>query len=173
MESFSSHLEVYEKESSSSCAIRCTECFIHPYSLSTAYLHNPLIVTGIHHFLKSIYFNWRLITLQYCSGFCHTLTWISHGCTCVSHPEPSSHLPPHPIPQGHPSAPALSNLSPCIKPGLAIYFTYSNIHVSMRWQWTLEDVTWITQGQIVHQAFDTKSYAFEFPRQRQSWCLFS
>ena len=21
--------------------------------------------------------------LQYCSGFCHTLTWISHGCTCV------------------------------------------------------------------------------------------
>ena len=33
-------------------------------------------------------FNWRLITLQYCSGFCHTLTWISHGCTCVPHPEP-------------------------------------------------------------------------------------
>ena len=22
----------------------------------------------------TIYFNWRLITLQYCSGFCHTLT---------------------------------------------------------------------------------------------------
>ena len=56
-------------------------------------------------------FNWRLITLQYCSGFCHTLTWISHGCTCVPHPEPPSHLPPHPIPQGHPSAPALSTLS--------------------------------------------------------------
>ena len=29
-------------------------------------------------FLKIIYFNWRLITLQYCGGFCHTLTWISH-----------------------------------------------------------------------------------------------
>ena len=28
-----------------------------------------------------IYFNWRLITLQYFSGFCQTLTWISHGCT--------------------------------------------------------------------------------------------
>ena len=26
-----------------------------------------------------IYFSWRLITLQYCSGFCHTLIWISHG----------------------------------------------------------------------------------------------
>ena len=40
-----------------------------------------------------IYFNWRLITLQYCSGFCHTLTWITHGCTCVPHWEPP-HLPP-------------------------------------------------------------------------------
>ena len=60
---------------------------------------------------KFIYLNWRLITLQYCSGFCHTLTWISHGCTCVPHPEPPSHLPPHPIPLGHPSAPALSTLS--------------------------------------------------------------
>ena len=25
-------------------------------------------------FFFLIYFNWRLITLQYCSGFCHTLT---------------------------------------------------------------------------------------------------
>ena len=57
-----------------------------------------------------IYFNWRLITLQYCSGFCHTLTWISHGCTCVPHPEPLSHLPPHPIPQGCPSTLAFSTL---------------------------------------------------------------
>ena len=58
-----------------------------------------------------IYFNWRLITFQYCSGFCHTLTWVSHGFTCVPHPEPPSHLPPHPIPRDHPSAPALSTLS--------------------------------------------------------------
>ena len=58
-----------------------------------------------------IYFNWRLITLQYCGGFCHTFSWISHGCTCVPHPDPPSHLPPHPIPQGHPSAPALNPLS--------------------------------------------------------------
>ena len=56
------------------------------------------------------YFNWKLITLQYCSGFCHSLTRISHGCTCVPHPEAPSHLLPHPIPQGHPSAPALSTL---------------------------------------------------------------
>ena len=57
-----------------------------------------------------IYFNLRLTTLQYCSGFYHT-TWIGHGRTSVPHPESPSHLPPHPIPQGHPSAPALSTLS--------------------------------------------------------------
>ena len=43
--------------------------------------------------------------------FYHTLTWISFGCTCVPHPQCPSHLPPHPILQGHPSAPALSTLS--------------------------------------------------------------
>ena len=42
--------------------------------------------------------------------FCHTLTWIHHGCTCVPHPEPPSHIPPHPIPLGHPSLPAPSTL---------------------------------------------------------------
>ena len=49
-----------------------------------------------------IFISWRLITLQYCSGFCHTLTWISYGFTCGPHPEPPSHIPPHPIPLGHP-----------------------------------------------------------------------
>ena len=42
--------------------------------------------------------------------FCHTLTWILHWWTYVPHPEPPSHLPPHTIPLGHPSAPALSIL---------------------------------------------------------------
>ena len=62
-------------------------------------------------FFSFIYIHWRLITLQYCSCFCHTLIWISHGFTCVPHPEPPFHFPPHPIPQGLPSAPALSTLS--------------------------------------------------------------
>ena len=43
--------------------------------------------------------------------FCHTLTWICHRRTCVPHPEPPSSLPPHPIPQSHPSAPVQSALS--------------------------------------------------------------
>ena len=63
---------------------------------------------------KAIFFfpinfiSWRLITLQYCSGFCHTLTWIRHGFTCIPHPNPPSHLPLHPIPLGLPSAPGPS-----------------------------------------------------------------
>ena len=44
----------------------------------------------------------------YCSGFCHTLKWNSHGFTCVPHPDPLSHLPLHPIPLGLPSAPGPS-----------------------------------------------------------------
>ena len=55
-----------------------------------------------------IFISCRLITLQYCSGFCHTLTWISHGFTCAPHPDPPSHLPLHPNPLGLPSAPAPS-----------------------------------------------------------------
>ena len=42
--------------------------------------------------------------------FCHISTWIHHRYICVPHPEPSSLLPPHTIPLGHPSAPA-----PCIQ----------------------------------------------------------
>ena len=44
--------------------------------------------------------------------FCHTLTWIRHGCTWVPNPEPPSHLPPHTIFLGHPSAPVPGILCP-------------------------------------------------------------
>ena len=79
-----------------------------------------------------IYFfiSWSLITLQYCSGFCHTLTWISHGYTCISHPNPPSHLlstrslwvfPVHQV----------WVLVSCIQPGLVICFNLDNTHVLM------------------------------------------
>ena len=61
-----------------------------------------------HIFFYFIFISWRLITLQYWSGFCDTLTWVSHGFTCFAHPDAPSHLPAHRIPLGLPSAPALS-----------------------------------------------------------------
>ena len=59
-------------------------------------------------YFSFIFISWRLITLQYCSGFYHTLTWISHGFTCIPHPDPPFHLPLYPIPLGLPSAPGPS-----------------------------------------------------------------
>ena len=43
-------------------------------------------------------FNWRIITLQYCNGFCHTWTWIRHRFTHVlsllNFPPTSLPIPP-------------------------------------------------------------------------------
>ena len=103
-------------------------------------------------YFKIIYFNRKLITLQYCSGFCHTLTWILHGCTCVPHPEPPSHLPPHPIPLGHPSAAALRRPVSCIQPGRAICFTYGSIHVSMLFSQIISPSPCLTESCSLHQA---------------------
>ena len=59
-------------------------------------------------FIFYFFISWRLITSQYCSGFCHTLTRISHSFTCIPHPDPPSHFPLYPIPLGLPSAPGPS-----------------------------------------------------------------
>ena len=60
-------------------------------------------------FFKIIFFFFYFTILYW---FCHTSTCIHHGCTHVPHPEAPSHLPPHTIPLGHPSAPAPSFLYP-------------------------------------------------------------
>ena len=91
---------------------------------------NSMMCVSFHFFFSFIFISWRLIALQYCSGFCHTLTRISHGFTCVPHPDPPSHLPLYPIPLGLPSAPALST---CLMhpTWLVICFTLHSIRVSV------------------------------------------
>ena len=92
---------------------------IHPVTIKISVLipggENISLSISIYFLNLFIYFNWRLVTLQYCNFFCHTLTWISHGCTCIPHPETPSQLSPHPIPQDCPSAPALSALFHALK----------------------------------------------------------
>ena len=81
-------------------------------------------------FLKFIYLNWRLITLQNCSGFAiHR-----HESAMGVHVFPIQNPLPPPSPS-HPSGSSQCT-SPehpvsCTEPGLAICFTYNNIHVSM------------------------------------------
>ena len=67
---------------------------------------------------KIIYYNWRLITLQYCGA----IQWreSAMGVHVSPCPKAPSHLSPHPIPLGSPSPPTLSalfhasNLDPAI-----------------------------------------------------------
>ena len=83
-------------------------------------------------FYLFFFIHWRLITLQYCSGFCHTLTWISHGFICIPHPTSLStrSLWVFPVHQAR-------ALVSCIQPGLVICFTLDNIHVSMLFSWNI------------------------------------
>ena len=104
----------------------------------------------IFFFFPFIFISWRLITLQYCSGFCHTLTWISHGFTCIPHPDSPSHLPLYQIPLGFPSAPGRNT---------CLCFTLDNIHVSMLFSRNIPPSPSPTESKIL---FCTSVFLFLF-----------
>ena len=87
-------------------------------------------------FFSFIFISWRLITLQYCNGFCHTLIWISHGINVfpILIPPPTSlstrSLWVFLVHQ-------VRALVSCIQPGLVICFTLDNIHVLMLFSWSI------------------------------------
>ena len=103
---------------------------INCYCLRTR-LDLTLKVVFLLFLFEFIYFHWRIITSQYCGGFCHTLTPLSYGCTCVL-PSWTPFPPPSPP---HPSGLSQSTSFECaaswIELALVIYFTYGNIHVLM------------------------------------------
>ena len=93
-------------------------------------------------FKKLIYFNWRLITLQYCGGFRHMLTWISHGCTDV---------PPSWIPLPPPSTtPSLSGDNPGL---LFIYLSFYSESVGYKSS-VLWSLFWETCYSLTDLLFD-------------------
>ena len=106
------------------------KCFLCPpsqsfflFSLMISTLMKFMIKQPHFFFFSFIFISWRLITSQHFSGFCHTLTWISHGVTCIPHPYPPStrFLWVFPVHQAR-------ALVSCIQPGLVICFTIDNIY---------------------------------------------
>ena len=80
---------------------------------------------------KFIYFNWRLITSQYCIGFAihqHESAMDVHMFRILN-PIPPPPSPYHPSGSSQCTSP--KHPVSCIKPGLAIRFLYDIIHVSM------------------------------------------
>ena len=88
--------------------------FIYFYLLLLYWLHQCLWLCGSQQtvensfFLIFFKFYYYYYYFFYCSGFCHTLKWNSHGFPCVPHPDPPSHLPLPLIPLCLPSAPGPS-----------------------------------------------------------------
>ena len=77
-------------------------------------------------FHHSFFFSVLFIYLLY--NVVLVLTYIDMnlpGCTCIPHPEPCSH------PSGSSQCTSPEHPVSCIEPGVVIYFTYDNIHVSM------------------------------------------
>ena len=93
----------------------------HRFYLCNDFITSTLILSP---FLKFYFiFNWGLITLQYCDGYCHTSTRISHRCT--------SHLPPHPFPLFCQKGTGFGCSVSYSERPLAICFTYGNVYVSI------------------------------------------
>ena len=82
------------------------------YSCIWTFKFQPSYFSNYYYFIYLIIFIIFFFYFKILYWFCHTSTWICQGCTRVPHPESPSHLRPHTIPLGHPSAPAPSILYP-------------------------------------------------------------
>ena len=79
---------------------------------------------------KCIYFNWRLIALQYCIGFAIHQHESATGVHVFPILNPSLSSPQY-DPSGSSQCTSPKHPVSCIEPGLAIRFIYDIIHVSM------------------------------------------
>ena len=122
------------EENKETATYRGKECCLREARVSLGYMDQSMkksvAISSSLRLFKIIYFNWRIITLQYWDGFCRISVWINHRYTCVSSWTPLLHSsPPH-----------TSRLSQstgcgcpasCIKLASIICFTYGNVYVSV------------------------------------------
>ena len=109
-------------------------------------------------FFSFIFISWRLISLQYCSGF--VIHW--HESAMDLHvspiPIPPSHLPLHPIPLGLPSAPG---------PSTCLMHTHLiPTCLTLSWNWVAR-LIWLSLNQFtsVSQAWFSTSFCWKSVRQ--------
>ena len=109
-------------------------------------------------FFPFIFISWRLITLQDCSGFCHALTWVSHGFTMYS---PSwSPLPP-------PSPPHPSGSSQCTRPEHLS-------HASNLGWWSVSPlIVYLFQEYFLNISLALKFLTWKFFLEKKHQCLIS
>ena len=104
---------------------------------------------GIRGHAALLFFKNFFFTLQYCIGF--TILQhesFRHGCTRVPNPEPPSHVSPHTIPLGHPSAPAPSILYPASN----LDWRFVSYMILYMFQWGI--TSWEIDGETVETVSD-------------------
>ena len=81
----------------------------HPLAIFFLSLFPPVFFSFLKKFLFIL--NWKIITLQYCAGLCHTSAWISHRYMYVLSPWTSLPCPTPCYPSRLSQSPGLSSLS--------------------------------------------------------------
>ena len=113
---------------------------------------------------KKIIFNWRIITLQYCAGFCNTAHWISHRFIYVAPSWTSLPSPSPSLPSRLSQSTRLELSASYSKFLLAIYFTYGNVYVSMLFSHQFLcvppiSVLWATQSVFCYDSLSRLIYS--------------
>ena len=95
-------------------------------------------------FFLFIWFDWRIITLQYCAGFLHSSASTGHRRICVPPPEHPFHLSPHSV---HPSCARALSFGALLRHQFALVmcFTYGHVHVSMLFSQIIPPLTSLTE----------------------------
>ena len=140
-------------------------------------LKSQLTIFSLFLVFLSIYFNWRIIVLQCCIGFCHTSIWITYRYKYVPFLEPPSHRFP---PLYVATEPWFEFPESYSKFPLAIYFTYGSLYAlekamaphssTLAWKipWTEEPGRLQSMGSL-GVGHDWATSLFTFMHCRRKW----